>query len=91
MKLKKSFFLISYVLFFQGLNLINESNKWEFFNFKLKDVLQAWSAGCILQGEYLNFISQKLKDNQNLNLDLLFNLIEEKMFQKYKCYKIIQC
>ena len=66
-------------------------NKWELFNFKLKDVLQAWSAGCILQGEYLNYISQKLKDNQNLNLDLLFNLIEEKMFQKYKCYKIVQC
>ena len=63
---------------FQGLNLINESNKWEIFNFKLKDVLQAWGAGCILQGEYLNFISQKLRDNQNLNLDLLFNLIEEK-------------
>ena len=63
---------------FQGLNLINESNKWDFFNYKIQDVFQAWSAGCILQGEYLNFVSQKFKNSQNFNLDFLCSLIEEK-------------
>jgi 6-phosphogluconate dehydrogenase len=63
---------------FQGLNLIDKSNKWDFFNFKIEDVFQAWSAGCILQGEYLNFINKKFKINKNLNLDFLLNLIEER-------------
>ncbi len=63
---------------YQGLNLIKESNKWEFFNFKIEDVFQAWSAGCILQGDYLNKISKIYKKNRNLNFNFLFDIISEK-------------
>ena len=63
---------------YQGLNLIKESNKWEFFNFKIEDVFQAWSAGCILQGDYLNKISKIYKKNGNLNFNFLFDIISEK-------------
>ena len=51
---------------YQGLNLINESNKWDFFNFKIEDIFKAWSAGCILQGRYLDIISKEFTNEKKL-------------------------
>ena len=67
---------------YQGLNLINESNNWDFFNYKMEDVFKAWSAGCILQGNYLDLISKKFKSSKILNFEFLFNLIEENCSNK---------
>ena len=69
---------------YQGLSLIKESNVWDFFDYKIDDVFKAWSAGCILQGNYLNFISQRYKTDKTLNFEFLFNLIEEKCSNKLK-------
>ena len=69
---------------YQGLSLIKESNVWDFFDYKIDDVFKAWSAGCILQGNYLNFISQKYKTDKTLNFEFLFNLIEEKCSNKLR-------
>tara|TARA_A100001015_G_scaffold88728_1_gene98693 strand:- start:1381 stop:2760 length:1380 start_codon:yes stop_codon:yes gene_type:complete len=69
---------------YQGLSLIKESNVWDFFDYKIDDVFKAWSAGCILQGNYLNFISQKYKTDKTLNFEFLFNLIEEKCSSKLR-------
>jgi 6-phosphogluconate dehydrogenase len=63
---------------FQGLNLIKESNRFDFFDFNLQDVFRAWSAGCILQGEYLRFISNEFNINRNLNYNFLYELISKK-------------
>ena len=63
---------------FQGLNLIKESNRYDFFDFNLQDVFRAWSAGCILQGEYLRFISNEFNINRNLNYNFLYELISKK-------------
>ncbi|MDC0531409.1 NAD(P)-binding domain-containing protein, partial [Alphaproteobacteria bacterium] len=63
---------------FQGLNLIKESNRYDFFDFNLQDVFKAWSAGCILQGEYLKFISNEFDINRDLNYNFLFELIGKK-------------
>ena len=54
------------------------------FDYKIDDVFKAWSAGCILQGNYLNFISQKYKTDKTLNFEFLFNLIEEKCSNKLR-------
>jgi 6-phosphogluconate dehydrogenase len=63
---------------FQGLNLIKESNRHDFFDFDLKNVFKAWSAGCILQGEYLKFISNEFNINKDLNYKFLYELISKK-------------
>ena len=63
---------------FQGLKIIKASNKFDFFNFDLQDVFKAWSAGCILQGEYLKFISHKFNINKNLDYKFLYKLINQK-------------
>ena len=63
---------------FQGLNLIKESNRYDFFDFNLQDVFRAWSAGCILQGEYLRFISNEFNINRDLNYNFLYKLISKK-------------
>ena len=63
---------------FQGLNLIKESNRYDFFDFNLQDVFRAWSAGCILQGEYLRFISNEFNINRDLNYNFLYELISKK-------------
>lgn len=63
---------------FQGLNLIKESNRFDFFDFNLQDVFKAWSAGCILQGEYLRFISNEFNINRDLNYNFLYKLISKK-------------
>jgi 6-phosphogluconate dehydrogenase len=63
---------------FQGLNLIKESNRYDFFDFNLQDVFIAWSAGCILQGEYLKFISKEFNINKDLNYKFLYELISKK-------------
>ena len=63
---------------FQGLNLIKESNRYDFFDFNLQDVFKAWSAGCILQGEYLRFISNEFNINRDLNYNFLYKLISKK-------------
>ena len=59
---------------YQGLSLIKKSNVWDFFDYKIDDVFKAWSAGCILQGNYLNFISQRYQTDKTLNFEFLFNL-----------------
>ena len=69
---------------YQGLSLIKESNVWDFFDYNIDDVFKAWSAGCILQGNYLNFISQRYKTDKTLNFEFLFNLIEEKCSNKLR-------
>ena len=63
---------------YQGLNLINQSNNWDYFDFNIKDVFRSWSAGCILQGDYLNSISHKYKTSKKLDFEFLHNVIEEK-------------
>jgi 6-phosphogluconate dehydrogenase len=63
---------------FQGLNLIKESNRYDFFDFNLQDVFIAWSAGCILQGEYLKFISKEFNISKDLNYKFLYELINKK-------------
>ena len=69
---------------YQGLSLIKESNVWDFFDYKIDDVFKAWSARWIVQGNYLNFISQKYKTDKTLNFEFLFNLIEEKCSNKLR-------
>ena len=69
---------------YQGLNLIKKSNVWDFFDYNIEDIFQAWSAGCILQGDYINSISQKYKNLKNLNFEFLHSLIEEKCSKKFK-------
>ena len=69
---------------YQGLSLIKKSNVWDFFDYNINDVFKAWSAGCILQGNYLNFISQRYKTDKTLNFEFLFNLIEEKCSNKLR-------
>ena len=44
----------------------------------MQDVFRAWSAGCILQGEYLRFISNEFNINRNLNYNFLYELISKK-------------
>ena len=61
---------------YQGLNLINESNKWDFFNFKIEDIFKAWSAGCILQGRYLDIISKEFTIRKKIDPQYLHDLIQ---------------
>ena len=61
---------------YQGLNIINESNKWNFFDFKIEDVFQSWSAGCILQGKYLEIISKEFLKHKKIDPQYLYNLIK---------------
>ena len=60
---------------YQGLNLINESNKWDFFNFKIEDIFKAWSAGYILQGRYLDIISKEFTKRKKIDPQYLHDLI----------------
>ena len=46
--------------------------EFNFFDFNLQDVFMAWSAGCILQGEYLKFISKEFNINKDLNYKEMF-------------------
>ena len=48
------------------------------FDFNLQDVFIAWSAGCILQGEYLKYISNEFNMNKDLNYKFLYELISKK-------------
>ena len=32
---------------YQGLNLIKKSNVWDFFDYNIEDIFQAWSAGSV--------------------------------------------
>ena len=63
---------------YQGLSLIQASNKWDYFDFKLKDIFKAWSAGCILQGKYLKFMSEEYNQKNKLDLNFLYNIINKK-------------
>ena len=61
---------------YQGLNLIKESNKWDIFDFKIKDIFKAWSAGCILQGRYLDLISKEFIIRKKIDPQYLNDLIK---------------
>ena len=61
---------------YQGLNIIEESNKWDFFDFKIEDVLRSWSAGCILQGKYLEIISKEFLKRKKIDPQYLHDLIK---------------
>jgi len=63
---------------YQGLSLIEASNKWDYFDFKLKDIFKAWGAGCILQGKYLKFMSEEYNQKNKLDLNFLYNIINKK-------------
>jgi 6-phosphogluconate dehydrogenase len=63
---------------YQGLTLIEASNKWDYFDFKLKDIFKAWSAGCILQGKYLKLMSTEYNQKNKLDLNFLYNIIHKK-------------
>ena len=63
---------------YQGLSLIEASNKWDYFDFKLKDIFKAWGAGCILQGKYLKFMSEEYNQKNQLDLNFLYNIINKK-------------
>jgi 6-phosphogluconate dehydrogenase len=63
---------------YQGLTLIEASNKWDYFDFKLKDIFKAWSAGCILQGKYLKLMSTEYNQKNELDLNFLYNIIHKK-------------
>lgn len=63
---------------YQGLTLIEASNKWDYFDFKLKDIFKAWSAGCILQGKYLKFMYTEYNQKNELDLNFLYNIINKK-------------
>ena len=63
---------------YQGLTLIEASNKWDYFDFKLKDIFKAWSAGCILQGNYLKLMSTEYNPKNKLDLNFLYNIIHKK-------------
>jgi len=63
---------------YQGLSLIEASNKWDYFDFKLKDIFKAWGAGCILQGKYLKFMSEEYNQKNELDLNFLYNIINKK-------------
>ena len=63
---------------YQGLTLIEASNKWDYFDFKLKDIFKAWSAGCILQGKYLKFMYTEYNQKNKLDLNFLYNIINKK-------------
>jgi 6-phosphogluconate dehydrogenase len=63
---------------YQGLTLIEASNKWDYFDFKLKDIFKAWSAGCILQGKYLKLMSTEYNQKNKLDLNFLYNIIYKK-------------
>ena len=69
---------------YQGLKLINESNKWDFFEFKIEDVLKVWSAGCILQGKYLDLISKGYFTRKKIDPKYLHDLIKMNCPDKLK-------
>jgi len=62
---------------YQGLDLIKESNKWDFFDFKIEDIFKAWSAGCILQGRYLDLISKEFIIRKKIDPQYLHDLIKK--------------
>ena len=63
---------------YQGLDLINTSNKWDDFNFNIGDVFKVWNSGCILQGKYLEYIASEYAINKEFNLNFLYKIISNK-------------
>jgi len=63
---------------FQGLHLIEQYKKDISADFDISAVFKAWSAGCILQGKYLDFISAEFESYQSLDFSFLEILLNKK-------------
>lgn len=63
---------------YQGLDLINTSNKWDDFNFNIDDIFKVWHSGCILQGNYLEYIASEYAITREFDLKFLYKIISNK-------------
>ena len=54
------------------------------FNFKIEDIFKAWSAGCILQGRYLDIISKEFTIRKKIDPQYLYNLIKRNCSDQLK-------
>lgn len=64
---------------FQGLYLIEQYKKELSADFDISTVLNAWSAGCILQGKYLDFIGSEFGSYQSLDFSFLEDILNKKI------------
>jgi 6-phosphogluconate dehydrogenase len=63
---------------FQGLHLIEEYKKELSADFGISAVFKAWSAGCILQGKYLDFISSEFESYLSIDFFFLERILNKK-------------
>ena len=73
--MKKSLFigLTIFMFFFKNTALANYDKV--FFDFKIEDIFKAWSAGCILQGRYLDLISKEFIIRKKIDPQYLYCLL----------------
>ena len=64
---------------FQGLYLIEQYKKELSADFGINAVLKSWSAGCILQGKYLDFIDSEFGSYQSLNFLFLQRILNKRI------------
>ena len=63
---------------FQGLSILLKANQKEKLKIDLNEVFKAWSAGCILQGKFLNLFRYEFLKTRKLDYNFLFNFISKK-------------
>ena len=62
---------------FQGLSILSQANEKEKLRINLEEVFKTWSAGCILQGKFLDLFSSEYSKSKKLDYSFLFNFISK--------------
>ena len=60
---------------FQGLSILSQANEKEKLRINLEEVLKTWTAGCILQGKFLDLFSSEFSKSKKLGYQFLHNFI----------------
>jgi len=59
------------LIYLQGLDLIFQANKENFWEINLNEVCRIWQGGCIIRSQMLTELSEYFNGNKKLNQDLL--------------------
>lgn len=71
-ELENSLLFTNFIIFSQGLWLMDEASKEYDFNINPSEILKIWKGGCIIRAKMLNFL-REIFDENNKNVNLLNN------------------
>ena len=70
-KLRKALFAAFLASFVEGLNIIDQANKWNRWSIDYSAVMQIWRNGCIIRADYITDMLAEIFKDPDADVDLL--------------------